>query len=74
MKTIEAFQTDDGQLFNDRRAAERHEELLRSRSVIDDFIDSDINPYKSIPQRAIVRNTIINWSLWNTKRGTNDSV
>ena len=67
MKTINAFQTTDGQLFSDKQAAERHETFLAGRAEIEVFLESDINPYKAVAHRAIARNTVINWSLWKAK-------
>jgi len=67
MKTINAFQTTDGQLFSDKHAAERHELFLAGRAEIEEFLESDINPYRAVAHRAIARNTVINWSLWKAK-------
>ena len=68
MKPIKAFQTSDGTLFETEDQAIRHEEFLKHSDVIEQFLDSDLNPYRG-PQRVIARNTIINWQLWNTKIG-----
>lgn len=67
MKEISAFQTTDGLLFSKKAEAERHESFLANRAVIETFLESELNPYKSMAQRAIARNTIVNWSLWSTK-------
>jgi hypothetical protein len=68
MKTVSAFQTSDGELFTDESDAERHQELLNNRAVIEEFLESDFNPYRAMAHRAIARSTVINWSLWNNKR------
>lgn len=67
MKEITAFQTSDSQIFQNKKDAEKHETFLSKGEVIDSFIDSLDNPYTSIPQRAIVRNSIISWELWKVK-------
>jgi hypothetical protein len=67
MKEVSAYQTTDGLLFSKQKEAERHEAFLANRAVIEEFLESEINPYKSSAHRAIARNTVINWSLWSTK-------
>ena len=67
MKEISAFQTSDNQIFRDKSEAEKHEVFLSSKEVIEAFLNSVENAYTSIPQRAIARNSIINWELWKTK-------
>jgi len=67
MKPIKAYQTSDGTLFETEEQAKRHEEFLKHSDVIETFLESDANPYRSGPQRVMARNTIINWQLWNTK-------
>ena len=66
MQTIEAFKTSDGSLFDDKLKAERHELFLKKDMIVEEFLDSDLNPYTG-PQRVIARNTIINWELWKVK-------
>ena len=64
MKTISAYKTTDGQVFETQAAAEHHEMLLSEQSVVEEFLDSDINPYKGHIQRSMVKTTIINWEVW----------
>ncbi len=66
MEKIEAFKTSDGSLFDDKLKAERHELFLKKDMIVEEFLDSDLNPYSG-PQRVIARNTIINWELWKVK-------
>jgi hypothetical protein len=66
MEQIQAFKTSDGTLFDDPQQAERHELFLKKSMIIEEFLDSDLNPYTG-PQRVIARNTIINWELWKIK-------
>lgn len=68
MEKIQAFKTSDGKLFNLAVEAERHEEFLRHSDVVEQFLDSELNPYNG-PQRVIARNSIVNWELWKTKNG-----
>jgi hypothetical protein len=67
MKQVQAFQTSDGKLFDDSTQAERHELFLKKQMVVDEFLDSGLNPYQGIAQRSIARSTIINWELWKVK-------
>lgn len=66
MDAIKAFKTADGAIFEDREIAARHEEFLRNADVIEQFLDSDDNPYRG-PQRIVARNSIINWNLWRSR-------
>lgn len=67
MKTISAFQTSDGKVFTAEAEAQKHEKFLEQRNVVEDFLNSDINPYVAAVQKTIARNTVINWELWKTK-------
>lgn len=69
MEQVKAYKTSDGTLFDAEEQAARHEQFLKHSSVIEEFLDSDLNPYSG-PQRVIARNTIVNWQLWKTKNGT----
>jgi hypothetical protein len=66
MEKIQAFKTSDGSLFDDKLKAERHQLFLKKDMIVEEFLDSDLNPYTG-PQRVIARNTIINWELWKVK-------
>ncbi len=66
MEKIQAFKTSGGSLFDNQIKAERHELFLKKDMIVEEFLDSDLNPYSG-PQRVIARNTIINWELWKVK-------
>jgi hypothetical protein len=67
MKPITAFQTSDGTLFELKLEAEKHEMSLSKRIGIEDYLDSDLNPYTGHAHRSMARNTIANWELWKVK-------
>lgn len=67
MKPISAFQTSDGTLFSTAEAAEKHEMMLTKESVVDEFLDSGLNPYTGHAHRSMARNTVVNWELWKVK-------
>jgi hypothetical protein len=67
MKTVNAFETSDGKLFSQVQEAERHEMSLSKRSVIEDYLDSDLNAYTGHAQRGMARIAVINWELWKVK-------
>jgi hypothetical protein len=67
MKTINAFQTSDGMLFESQTDAEKHEMSLSKRSIIEDYLDSELNAYTGHTQRGIARVAVINWELWKVK-------
>jgi hypothetical protein len=64
MKKINAFQTSDGKVFGSEKEAMLHETTLDKAHEIDLFLSSDLNPYRSIPQRVVARSSILNWELW----------
>ena len=63
MKTITAFVTNDGQVFERLETAQ----VLQNQDVIENFLDSELNPYKAKIQRAIARQSIVCWETWKTK-------
>jgi hypothetical protein len=67
MKPIQAFQTDDGKVFTDEQSARKHEKFLEHRDVVEDFLNSELNPYVAAVQKSIARNTVTNWELWKAK-------
>ena len=67
MKTINAFETSDGTLFSLKMEAEKHEMSLSKRSIIEDYLDSDLNAYTGHAQRGMARVAVINWELWKVK-------
>lgn len=64
MKSVTAYETTDGKLFNSPRAAGLHQTFLDQQSEIESFMASADFPYRSVPQRAIAKNTITMWELW----------
>lgn len=64
MKKIEAYQTKDGKMFASEDEAKRHEMFLNQHDIVDEFLKSILNPYISLPQKSIARQSIINWELW----------
>jgi hypothetical protein len=67
VKQVSAFATADGKLFESAEQAHRHEFMLAREDTVNEFITSQSNNYKSIAQRAIVKNTILNWELWKIR-------
>ncbi len=64
MKPINAFETSDGKLFVTEQEAEKHELFLAKRDVVEDFLESELNPYTGHAHKSMARITIINWELW----------
>lgn len=69
MKSITAFQTKDGKLFDNEDDAKKHEMFLSKHDIIDEFLKSILNPYVALPQKSIARQAIINWELWKKEHG-----
>ena len=66
MREITAYMTEDGKVWHEKKAADRHEEFLKHSNIVDQFLDSDMNQYRG-PQRVIAKNSIINWQMWSAK-------
>jgi hypothetical protein len=67
MKAITAYMTEDGKLFASTELAERHEFMAIRSDIVNQFLDSQSNNYKGTPQRAIAKNTVLNWELWKVR-------
>ena len=67
MKPVNAFQASDGSLFSTAAYAEKHEMMLSKESVVDDFLNSHLNPYTGHAHRSMARSTVVNWELWKSK-------
>ena len=71
MKTIEAFQTDDGQIFESITQARVHEEYKKHMPEINAFIASDVCKYNNSAHKKIVENTLLAWIFWKADGGIN---
>ena len=67
MKTILAYVTDDGQLFPNGEQAAHHEMFLSKKNIVEEFLDSELNPYKGHAHKGMAKITIINWELWKAQ-------
>ena len=67
MKKVTAFQTSDEELFPDEESAIRHEFFLSNKELVEGFLLSEDNPYKSVAHRGIVQGSIMRWELWRSK-------
>ena len=67
MKHVYAYETSDGKLFAKELEAEKHEMSLSKRSLIEDYLDSDLNAYTGHAQRGMARLAVLNWELWKVK-------
>jgi hypothetical protein len=71
MKTIEAYQTDDGQIFASLTQARVHEECKKIVPEIKAFMDSADCKYNNQAHAKIVRNTLFAWHFWKANGGIN---
>lgn len=69
MKTVEAYQTDDGKIFKSLTEARVHEECEKLMPEIKAFIESNACKYNNQPQALIVRNTLLAWHFWKADGG-----
>ena len=71
MKTIEAYQTDDGKIFKSLTEARVHEECEKLIPEIDAFMTSEACKYNNQAHSKIVKNTLLAWNFWKTDGGMN---
>lgn len=67
MKTITAFVSSDNHLFETEFEAETHEMMLSKASIIENYLESDANVYRSGAYRTVSRLSIIGWEIWKVK-------
>lgn len=68
MKKVTAFETSDGKVFHSEKEALLHETSLDMIHEIDQFLASEFNPYRAIPQKMVARSAILNWETWKENR------
>jgi hypothetical protein len=71
MKSIEAYQTDDGRIFGSITEARVHEECEEIMPQIEAFMQSDACNYKSKLHQTIIKTSILSWVFWKADGGIN---
>lgn len=71
MKTIEAYQTNDGKIFSDFTEASVHNKYLQFEPEINAFLDSDECPYKGSAHQHIIKVALAKWLFWKAEGGMN---
>ena len=71
MKTIEAYQTDDGKVFASITEARVHEECEKLMPEINAFIISKACKYNNVAHAKIIINTLLAWHFWKADGGMN---
>jgi hypothetical protein len=61
MEQVTAFKASDGALFNTSKKCQAYEISLVWRSRIDDFLESEINPYPAKGNFTANRKVLIAW-------------
>lgn len=61
MKSIRAYKSLDGKLFNTKEECEDYEASTIWKEIIDKFISSDLCSYSGTAQKSIVYKTILEW-------------
>jgi hypothetical protein len=67
MKPVTAYSSNDGSIFKTEEEAIKHDMVLAKNQIFTDFLNSKRNFYQSVAQRAIARNSIINWEIWKSE-------
>ena len=67
MKTITAFITSDNRLFETEIEAETYEMMLSKQGIIENYLESGSNVYRSGAHRTVARSTIVGWEVWKVK-------
>ena len=68
MKTIEAYQTDDGKIFSNLTEASVHKEYLKFEPEINEFLSSDDFPYKGPAHQYIIKVALTKWLFWKADK------
>lgn len=71
MKTVEAYETNDGQVFKSLIEAKKHEKFQTIMPEIEAFMQSDACNYKSKQQQTIIKSAILSWFFWKADGGMN---
>ena len=71
MKTVEAYQTEDGKIFKSIIEAKVHEECEKLMPEINAFLTSDACKYNNVAHAKVVRNTLLAWNFWKADGGMN---
>ena len=67
MKTVTAFMTSNGLLFETELQAKTYEIMMEKQGIIDSYLSSKANAYTSGPQRTIARQSVISWEAWKAE-------
>ena len=67
MKTIQAYQTEDGKVFQTELEALNHEKSKELMPEIEEFMISH-SKYNNQAHAKICRNTVVAWVLWKAKK------
>jgi hypothetical protein len=68
MKTIQAYQTEDGKVFQTEIEAANHEASKALMPEIEEFMISDACKYNNQAHAKICRNTVVAWVLWQARK------
>ena len=70
MKTIEAYQTSDGQIFESITEAKVHEECEKHMPEINAFLASGACKYTSSAHSTIIKRVLLAWIFWKADGGS----
>jgi hypothetical protein len=73
MEQVTAFKASDGSLFNTSDDCQTHEVSLIWRSRINDFLESEMNPYPAKGHASAYRKVLIAWEQFKSGVG-NDAI
>lgn len=68
MKTIQAFQTSDGQVFQCEHAAKEHEDKLRFMAYTREFFESEFWTSKNKTYESQAKKFIVQWEMWKSQK------
>lgn len=68
METVQVYKTSDNKLFENLIDATQHEQLLKHKPEIAEFMKSNFCKYKGIAHQSIIEQTLINWIMWKEKK------
>ena len=70
MQEVQSYKTNDGKLFENLNEAILHENYLKHKPEISEFMRSEFCEYKGGAHQTIIERTLANWILWQAKGGS----
>ena len=68
METVQVYKTSDNKLFEDLASATHHENFLKHKPDIVEFMNSNHCEYKGSAHQTMIEKTLVNWIFWKENK------